>query len=161
MDLSVKESLKMTCIYVETCSLWYNTIKYLCLSYHCSTSLVLSKRNVMYSIKSSVWRDAFDTINTCLESNPDIVSLFVHCNLWRHIEGHVKFKCRNVGNFFSQTFIAAKSGWRYIGAWLHVHNTYRKHTHNAIKIFFIHFMNFDLFYKFQWIKIPSVQEDAL
>ena len=54
MDLPVKESRKMTCIYVETCSLGYNTIKYLCLTYHCSTSLVLSKRNVMYSIKFSI-----------------------------------------------------------------------------------------------------------
>jgi len=51
MDLSVKGGLKMTCIQVETCCLCNKTLKYLCLRYHCSTSLVLSKRNVIYSIK--------------------------------------------------------------------------------------------------------------
>ena len=50
MDLSVKEGLKKTCIQVETCCLCNRAINYLCLTYHCSTSLVLSKRNVMYSI---------------------------------------------------------------------------------------------------------------
>jgi len=48
MDLPVKEGLKMTYIYVETCSLRYNTIKYLCLTYHRSASL--AQRDVFHQI---------------------------------------------------------------------------------------------------------------
>ena len=99
---------------------------------------------IEWSTPIIAWRDTFGTMNTCLESNPDITPLFVHCSLGGHIEGDVQFKCDKTGSFFSHTFMCAKSVWRYFCVWLHVHDRLCAHTHKAIKIFSTHFMNFGL-----------------
>jgi len=99
----------------------------------------------LYCIKCTTriiaWRDAFGTMNTTVESNPDIAPLYVYRNLGRHIEGDVKFECRKIGSLFLQTFMGDKPGWHNFGVWLHVHDMSCAHNHNAIKIFFIHFTN--------------------
>ena len=41
-------------------------------------------------------------------SNPNIVPLFVHCNLWQYIEGGGMSKYCVIGNFCSSTSICAK-----------------------------------------------------
>ena len=99
---------------------------------------------IEWSTPTIAWRDTFGSMNTCLESNPDIAPLFFHSSLGGHIEGDVQFKCDKTGNFFSHTFMGAKSVWLYFCVWLHVHDRLCAHTRKAIKIFFIRFMNFGL-----------------
>jgi hypothetical protein len=44
-----------------------------------------------------------------------------HCSLWPYTAGGSKWKHCITGNFWSQTFIGVKRGWRYSGVWVHVH----------------------------------------
>jgi hypothetical protein len=48
------------------------------------------------------------------ELNLDIVPLVVHCNLWKYIDVVSKSKYCLIGNFCTETFVGARSGWCYI-----------------------------------------------
>ena len=50
-----------------------------------------------------------------MQSNPNVISLFVHCNLWWYRRGGSNSKYCIIGNFCSQVFMGTKWVWHCAG----------------------------------------------
>ena len=73
-----------------------------------------------------------------MQSNPNIVPLFVHCNLWQYIEGDGMSKYCVIGNFCSSTSICAKWGRCLMAATVYIKHCFllsaTKQIHVAVKL---------------------------
>ena len=79
----------------------------------CGQSTCFHRLGPKYYHQYPIWHDK-------LQSNPNTVPLFDHCNLWWYAEGAGKLKYGTQENFCSHMSMDTMQGWCSTGGWLYI-----------------------------------------